>query len=74
MLHIEFMKFCQNHWSLLYRLLGGPVLLHRFSYPYGAMKFIAALAIRILIANSRTRCHGIVKALSEDGGLHGGFL
>jgi hypothetical protein len=27
-----------------------------FSYPFGTMKFLAALGMRILIANSCTRC------------------
>ncbi len=40
----------------------------RLSYPYGEMNFIAALAKRILIANSCTRWLGIFKGLSEDGG------
>ncbi len=40
----------------------------RFSYPYDAMNFMAALAIRILIANSCTRWRWIFKGLSQDGG------
>jgi hypothetical protein len=40
-----------------------------FSYPYGAMNFLAALTIRILIANSCTRWRGIFKGsiMTGDG-------
>jgi hypothetical protein len=38
------------------------------------MNFIAALAIRILIANSRTRWRGIFKGLSQDWGRADFFL
>ncbi len=38
-----------------------------FSYPYGAMNFMVALAIRIIIDNSYTRLRGIFKVLSQDG-------
>jgi hypothetical protein len=37
------------------------------SYPYGAMNFMPALGIRILIAHSCTRCRWILKRLSQDG-------
>jgi hypothetical protein len=40
----------------------------RFSYPYGAMKFMAVLAIRILIANNCARWRRIFKGLSKNGG------
>jgi hypothetical protein len=40
----------------------------RFSYPYGAMNFMAVLAIKILIVNSCTRCRLIFKRLSQDEG------
>jgi hypothetical protein len=41
----------------------------RVSYPYGAMNFMPALAIGILIANICTRWRvGIFKALPQDGG------
>jgi hypothetical protein len=38
-----------------------------FFHPYGAMNLIAALAIRILIANSCTRWRWILKELSRTG-------
>jgi hypothetical protein len=41
----------------------------RFSYPYGTMNFMAALAIRFIIANSCTRWRGILKGShAQDGG------
>ncbi len=47
-----------------------PVALLRpvFLIPYVAMNFMAALAIRILIANSCTRWRLIIKRLSQDQG------
>ncbi len=39
-----------------------------FSYPYGTMNFMSALAVRILIDSSCTRWRGIVNGLSQDGG------
>jgi hypothetical protein len=39
-----------------------------FLIPYVAMNFMAALAIRILIANSCTRWRLIIKRLSQDQG------
>jgi hypothetical protein len=37
-----------------------------FSYPYGAMNLIPALAIRFRIANSCTGCCGIFERLLQD--------
>ncbi len=45
-----------------------PANIPRFSYPYTAMNFMTAMAIRILIANSWTRWRGIFNGLSQDGG------
>ncbi len=39
----------------------------RFFYPYGAMNFMPALGIRILIANSCARWRGISKGVSQNG-------